>query len=306
MSASHIAVLLVACFALVAGDEIDLDLIAQQFGIDWCGPDNFEYSSTGKDTDIAKCVNGQWNPDGPGDHPLCIGQKTELLDSIHWGDHNVEEDKPEVIYSKCYHNGNSQPMNEKFSRTEKYTDKFATTTTTSVKGTVSLTIEAGIPEFVNIKESFSLEVSVTDSQTKESTKEIDVSDEQDITVDPDTTVKADLIIYASKYNAQYSVDVKFVGSAAVKCKEKKDDHYLWYPSAKQLMEFAGKGCSFDGDDAICAVDGKFEGVAGGRVSIDVNKVDSCDGSLEMVEIKPKNATKVKTSSRIAAAPKMKM
>jgi hypothetical protein len=198
----------------------------------------------------------------------CMGYKFSLR-NLQYGTAQSKPD-PSFIFTQYYDNKLNVSQVTKFSRSESESNSYSWTQTQTVSDTLSVAVEVSIPAVCKVTESFSTTISfsTTNSQTKSSSKTWTV--EQDITIPPMTTVKAQMVIERTHFNVPYTAHIRFEGTGMAWCSSQRDGHYCWFPWASNIL--SPKGCSSsDGKDAICGLSGTFVGVQGVRSTVVTQK-----------------------------------
>ncbi|XP_076032870.1 uncharacterized protein LOC143020373 [Oratosquilla oratoria] len=145
-----------------------------------------------------------------------------------WGSVNTDVTRPGWNYVQWFHNGGTNPIVSTFSKSTEYTDSFEWGLTSGMSCSISEQITVGIPELIgadiNLEASFSLDESISVSKSKTETFSI----QNEITIPPKSSLKAEWIITEHEVDIPFSADVTIQGYIAVWYEQKIDDHWLWF------------------------------------------------------------------------------
>jgi hypothetical protein len=200
----------------------------------------------------------------------CVGYTWGQL-NISYGAYTTQPGEPFII-SEIFNNSLSVPQQFTFSKEASYTNEYSWTFSTTISDSMTVSVEAGLPEICSVSDSFTASIDVTSSSTQTETHEDSWSVSQTFTVPAETTVKATMTISTAQYNMPYTSWLQFQGYGYTWCNSQVQGHYCWFIPPSYWLNSGG--CySSDGADAICPFSGTFYGLQGVQAQVSIVPVN---------------------------------
>src|SRR5215204_3884823 len=145
--------------------------------------------------------------------------------SVVWADPSPSQTKPDTpdTFAECFNNGSPRDQQSKFTWATKTTRVFTWSMTETLSTGIETSVEAEVPEISKVGVKWSVNLSLSSTQTTSKSEEQDWSIEQPVTVGPKSALKCTAYIRKTLYNVPFTVPVNYKGYAAVMTTKDFDD-----------------------------------------------------------------------------------
>lgn len=167
--------------------------------------------------------------------------------------------RPGFTFEEWYHNGGSEPLIGRFTKTKSTSSSFTWSVTEGLKIGTENTFKAGIPGVVGGDLKFKTELSLSSTQAKTTTETETFTVENHIPVAPHTSVKAVFTIIEREVEVPWSSDVVIDGYVACWFEPKWNGHWLYFFPVDHL---ANNDFKQSGSTLRYRAKGSFKGVRG--------------------------------------------
>lgn len=183
------------------------------------------------------------------------------VDSVHYGTVSKTVDRPGYVYTQWFHNDQqSEPVKGVLEKTVQRQTSFTWSVQEGITVGAEVTMEAGVPGEFSVGVSVNAEISLqaTQSHTTTDTETFTISNT--ITIDPQTSTRAEWIINEREMEIPWEATVHIDGWVALWLEPQLDGHWLWF----HPVPFLATGPFVrDGQDGLAyRASGVFRGVRG--------------------------------------------
>lgn len=246
-----------------------MDLL-RQWGLDFCGLTNLGGWSTGttaggNNAGKLTCSGGAWT--GFSQYG-CLDSLTSPVDIV-YGKVVQRSASPSEIHNFNDDNcGSANPITRSTTQKITTTNNYAWSNTVGLVTSASMEISAGVPGIIDVKDSFSIQLSTSTTTSNRKTEE----DEQDVsssyTIPGHSRESLSIIFSKTSYNLSYTSVLQMNGFAAVFCNNKVNGHNFWFvPAASLLPSYSNDQITCTGGSSNqCSIPGVFQAVAGNDYS----------------------------------------
>ncbi|MGG7467695.1 ETX/MTX2 family pore-forming toxin [Chryseobacterium arthrosphaerae] len=202
-------------------------------------------------------------------------QVSTTAQNIVYDDNSLPTNGSEIAFKTIYNNNTQAANQQSLIETATSTQAFEWSITEAVSIGVEISATEGVPAVASSTQKVTVNLSLSSTQKSTVTNSQSWSVNTILTIPPQSTIKADIVIGTQSYNINFTLSVMLNGYVAIWNNDKVNGHWLWFIPITQVFSdcianniIDTSGYDFVGGGISTTASGVFTGSQG--ISVGVN------------------------------------